>query len=159
MPTQPPLPPRQEPLTIALKGLRVVIPTAALVLLALVLAPGLAYLVLPGGASQALEKGPVPLLVPPVPLLSSAPMTLPVLAMVLPGKLPPPGPNQLRAGKCNAKGAEVELSGGCWLQTTTPPPCPEGIQWEHEGKCWRPVAEAKPVPTTGEPRSAGVAGP
>jgi hypothetical protein len=140
-----------------MKGLKVVIPTAAIVFVALAITPGLAYLVVPKGAP--LEAGPAPLPVPQVPLLSSTPAALPMLAMALPGKLPPPGPNQLRAGQCDPERAQVEINNGCWVRTETPPPCPKGKQWEHEGRCWLPVAEAKPVPTTGEPRTAGIADP
>lgn len=65
-------------------------------------------------------------------------------------KIPPePGPNQKRAGTCNPKAAQVEINGGCWVQTQTPPPCPEGVQWEHEGHCWLPVAPAARSPTSG----------
>lgn len=60
-----------------------------------------------------------------------------------------PGPNQKRAGSCNPKAAQVEINGGCWVKTETPPPCPEGVQWEHEGRCWLPVAPAARVPTSG----------
>jgi hypothetical protein len=74
------------------------------------------------------------------------------------GTLPSPGPNQKRASRCNPKAAQEAINGGCWVQTKTPPPCPEGLQWEHEKKCWLPVAEAKPVPQSGEPQMVNVAG-
>lgn len=154
----PPPPPRQLVLSLLIERLHLKVPQwVGIVILAVALPTGIwAGL----GDSRGLPPlAPVPAPVPHVPLLSSTPAALPVLTMVLPGTLPPPGPNQLRAGKCNARGAEVELNGGCWLKTETPPPCPEGIQWEHEGRCWRPVALAKPVPTTGEPRPAPVAAP
>jgi hypothetical protein len=73
------------------------------------------------------------------------------------GAIPSPGPNQKR--KCDPDRAEQEINGGCWVETTTPPPCPRGKQWEHEGRCWLPVAEAKPVPTSGGSSSPGVADP
>jgi hypothetical protein len=154
----PPPPPRQLVLSLAIERLRLVVPPwIGVVILAVALPTGLWAAL---GDSRGLPPiAPVPAPAPQVPLLSSAPAALPVLAMATVGTLPPPGPNQLRAGKCNPRGAEVEINGGCWLKTETPPPCPEGIQWEHDGRCWRPVAEAKPVPTTGEPRHAGVADP
>jgi hypothetical protein len=97
----------------------------------------------------------------PVPLLESTPALtdggIP-LRLVL-ASIPPPGPNQLRAGQCDPDRAQKELNGGCWVKTETPPPCPRGKQWEHEGRCWLPVAPAKPVPTSGEARPLGVAGP
>lgn len=138
--------------------LRLHIPRGAFVAVLLVLVPSGAWVAL-GDSRGAPPVGPVPAPVPQVPLLSSTPAALPVLAMVLPGTLPPPGPNQIRAGKCDKRAAEVELNGGCWIKTETPPPCPEGIQWEHAGRCWRPVAPAARAPTTGEPRTAPVADP
>jgi hypothetical protein len=75
------------------------------------------------------------------------------------GHLPSPGPNQKRTGRCDTEAAEVEINGGCWIKTEKAPPCTMGKLWEHEGRCWRPVAEAKPAPTTGEPRPRGVATP
>lgn len=154
MPTPPPQ--RAEPLTIAVKGLKVVIPTAVIISVTIFLTPGLAYLVVPTAPPPA---GPVPLPGPQVPLLSSTPALMPALTMALPGTLPPPGPNQLRAGKCDERGSEVAINGGCWVATDKKPPCPDGIQWEYEKRCWRPVAEIKPVPTTGEVRVPGVANP
>lgn len=82
----------------------------------------------------------------PVPFLSSTPEGRP--GSVLAG-IPPPGPNQRRAGDCDADRAQVEINGGCWVETKTKPPCPDGKQWEHEGRCWLPVAPAARVPTTG----------
>lgn len=60
-----------------------------------------------------------------------------------------PGPNQKRAGSCKPERSEVEINGGCWVQTTHPLPCPAGVQWEHEGRCWLPVAPAARAPTSG----------
>lgn len=100
--------------------------------------------------------GPIPLPVPAQEWTTEARgWSLPVLL----GTIPPPGPNQKRAGKCNPKAAQVEIRGGCWVQTTTPRPCPEGVQWEHDdGRCYLPVAEAKPVPQSGEPQVVNIAG-
>ncbi len=151
-------PPRQLALSLLIERLHLKVPQwAGLVALAVLLPSG-AWMAL-GDSKGMPPTGPVPAPVPQVPLLSSAPAAFPVLARALPGALPPPGPNQLRAGKCNKNGAEVELNGGCWLQTTTEPPCPRGIQWEHEGKCWRPVAPTARMPTTGEPSTQPVASP
>lgn len=80
------------------------------------------------------------------------------VAAALTGALPSPGPNQKRSGQCVAKLAQVELNGGCWVETKTPPPCPDGYQWEHAGTCWLPVAHAMPVPTSGDVPPATVAG-
>lgn len=136
-----------------LKSVRLVVPVAVI----------FAVLGIPAATLVAIttpEQGPLPLPTPQVPLLSTTPSgPLQVFAASLPGKLPSPGPNQKRSGTCDPERAQVELSGGCWVATETPPPCPRAKQWEHEGKCWLPVAEAKPVPTSGEPRSAGVAEP
>lgn len=97
----------------------------------------------------------------PVPLLETTPTTDAgaIAARFIPGKLPPPGPNQLRAGKCDPEQSHVEINGGCWVKTERPPPCPRGKQWEHEGRCWLPVAPAKQLPQSGEPRPRGVADP
>jgi len=81
------------------------------------------------------------------------------VASALPGRLPTPGPNQLRAGQCDPDRSEKEVNGGCWVKTEKPPPCPRGKQWEHEGACWLPVAHAKPVPTSGGGEARGVAEP
>lgn len=104
--------------------------------------------------------GPVEPLEAPVPMqewttADAGPLVLPLVA----GHLPPPGPNQLRAGKCDKDMSQEEINGGCWVATTKKPPCPTGKQWEHNGMCWLPVAPAKPSPTTGEPRTRGVATP
>jgi hypothetical protein len=61
--------------------------------------------------------------------------------------LPSPGPNQKT--ECDSERSEVRLNGGCWVKTEKPPPCPPGKQWEHEGRCWLPVAPAARVPTSG----------
>jgi hypothetical protein len=154
-----PLPPsRKLVLSLIIEKLHLRVPQwVGLVVLALLIPSG-AWMAL-GDSRGAPPTGPLPVPVPQVPLLSSTPSQLPALAMVLPGSLPPPGPNQLRSGKCDKRAAHVERSGGCWVKTETPPPCPVGIQWEHEGRCWLPVAEAKPMPTTGEPRTTPVAAP
>lgn len=103
------------------------------------------------------KAGPIPLPVPAQEWTTEARGWAPM--EVLFGTIPRPGPNQKRAGKCNPKAAQVEINGGCWVQTTTPKPCPEGIQWEHDdGRCYLPVAEAKPVPQSGEPHLVNVAG-
>lgn len=96
----------------------------------------------------------------PVPMQESTPTAdAGALRQVVLGRLPPPGPNQLRAGQCDPDQAQVEINGGCWLETKKPPPCPRGKLWEHEGRCWIPVAQAKPVPQSGEARPRGVAEP
>jgi hypothetical protein len=154
-----PTPPaKQLVLSLLVKDLRVNVPQwVGLVVLAVALPTGV-WMSL-GDFRTPSPAGPIPAPVPQVPLLSSTPTPLAALSMALPGALPPPGPNQIRAGKCDKRAAQVEISGGCWVKTETPPPCPEGIQWEHKGRCWLPVAEAKPVPTTGEPTPQPVAAP
>lgn len=153
-----PPPPREFVLSLIVRDLRVRVPRwVGLIVLTLALPTGLWAAL--GDSRSIPPLGPIPTPGPQVPLLTATPAVLPVLAMALPGKLPPPGPNQLRAGKCDKRAAAVEVNGGCWLKTETPPPCPEGIQWEHEGRCWLPLAAAKPMPTTGEPRTAPVAAP
>ena len=152
-----PNPPPAKPLLLSLliERLRLDVPQWAVVLA--ILTPGGAWMAL-GDSRTSSPTGPVPAPVPQVPLLSTTPAALSHVPQMWVSALPRPGPNQLRAGKCDKRAAHVELNGGCWIKTETPRPCPEGIQWEHDGKCWLPVAEARPVPTTGEPRAAPVAG-
>lgn len=95
----------------------------------------------------------------PVPMQEWTTADAGTLLPLMAGHLPPPGPNQLRAGKCDKDMSQEEINGGCWVATTKKPPCPTGKQWEHNGMCWLPVAPAKPTPTTGEPRPRGVATP
>lgn len=88
---------------------------------------------------------------PPAPPCESAQsrntVTLPLLKAVL-GNLPPPMPNQLKAGRCDPDRAEEELEGGCWIRTKTKPNphCPAGKQWEYEGACYVPVMDKQPRP-------------
>lgn len=143
---------RPSALVLSTSALKVHIPLAMVVWLGVICASR--------AVAPTLEAGPVPLPVPQVPLQETTPAgSLPVLAAALPGSLPSPGPNQKRAGKCDQERSQVELAGGCWVKTDHPLPCPRGKQWEHEGRCWLPVAEAKPVPTSGEGRPLGVADP
>jgi hypothetical protein len=107
---------------------------------------------------------PAPLPAPP-PLDGALPLqqwttggNLGVIASALPGAIPRPGPNQKRSGQCDPGRSEVEIRGGCWVKTEHPLPCPDGKQWEHDGRCYLPVAHAKPVPTTGEIHPGNVAG-
>lgn len=126
-----------------------------IILLSVLIPTGAQTLLMP--KVNSLPRGPMPLPVPPLAETTEIHGWNP-LAEVL-NTIPPPGPNQKRAGKCNPKAAQVEINGGCWVKTETPRPCPEGIQWEHEdGRCYLPVAEAKPVPQSGEPRLVNVAG-
>jgi hypothetical protein len=114
----------------------------------------------PAQAEVALEA--------PVPLqewtADAGVIVLPTMKVVI-GKLPSPGPNQIKESrKCEAPAQFKE--GGCWLPIAgEQPPCDPaaGRQrklWPDKGMCWFPVAEARPPPTTGEPRRhGGVAGP
>lgn len=128
----------------------------AVLIIASLVAAALVFAVVPGRRAAPSE----PELDAPVPMQEATPTADagPIIHIVL-GKLPPPGPNQLRSGQCDPEQAQVEINGGCWLKTEKPPPCPRGKLWEHEGRCWIPVAQAKPVPQSGEPRPRGVAGP
>lgn len=121
----------------------------------------LAFAVLiPLGGTALLRPGrpPLPSAVPEVPPLDWTTDGGPMATRQVLAGFPGPGPNQKRAGHCDPERAQVEINGGCWVETKTPPPCPMGKQWEHEGRCWLPVAEAKPIPTTGEPLPVNVAG-
>lgn len=118
----------------------------------------LALLVLP---SQLQSPGlPLPAPVPQVPLQAVSVGAVPhAFASVVQGGLPSPGPNQKRSGQCDGDQAQEEINGGCWVATNKPPPCPRGKLWEHEGKCWTPVAVLPRVPTSGELRPTPVAEP
>lgn len=144
-----PLPPTGN-LVLSLIGgrLRVHVPVVAVMgLAALVLVP-----------AQLSEHLPVPAPVPQVPLQASSVGTVPqVIASVVHTGLPLPGPNQKTAEDCNPAHFEVH-NGGCWLETKKAPPCPKG-QWEHERRCWFPVAHAARTPTSGEPHRVPVAEP
>lgn len=136
------------------------------------LAGGRVHIVAPGAVvlgalavwlvpSQLQSPGlPLPAPVPQVPLQTASVGAVPhVLASVTVGRLPPPGPNQKRSGQCDEEQAQVELNGGCWVATERPPPCPRGKLWEHEGKCWTPVAVLPREPTSGDARYGNVAEP
>ena len=121
----------------------------------------LVLLIAPSQADRLIRVapvGPTPLPVPAQEHTTRA-VNWPSPAGVL-GVIPEPGPNQVRAGKCNAKRSEVAINGGCWVRTEHPRPCPEGYQWEHEkdGRCYLPVADAKPVPQAAEPFRVNIAG-
>ena len=108
---------------------------------------------------------PPPPLEAPVPLQDSTPTAdAGAIAMrLVPGKLPPPGPNQIQEpGKCPWPAKFI--NGGCWMSSgDVLPPCesPDKSKklWAHENKCWTPYAEAKPTPQSGEPKPRGVAEP
>lgn len=100
----------------------------------------------------------------PVPIQEFTPadagvIVLPTMRVVI-GRLPSPGPNQKKPEHCDPELGEEAINNGCWMRTDVPPPCPRGKLWEHRDACWRPVAYAKPPPTSGDPRRpGGVAGP
>jgi hypothetical protein len=134
--------------------LRLVVPPAALFVLALCM---------PGGAMLLMHEAaaPVPLprpSMPPQEWTTDVPRGFSALGMHL-QVLPLPGPNQKRSGECDPDQAQVEINGGCWVETKRPPPCPSMKLWEHSGKCWLPVAHAARLPTSGEPRNPSVAEP
>lgn len=125
--------------------------------------------ILAGGAIVSLcepgaKEAAQPPMEAPVPLQEGTPAADagPVLKAVL-GKLPPPGPNQVKdAGKC--RWPAQFLDGGCWMAVADEkPPCtsPDGTAraWPHDGRCWVRYLEAKPVPQSGDPRHRGVAEP
>lgn len=91
-------------------------------------------------------------------------LVLPAIRVVILG-LPKPGPNQItKLEKCRPPAKFRD--GGCWLAIADevppcdPPPGQPRNLWAEDKRCWFPVAEAKPPPTSGEPRRpGGVAGP
>ncbi len=117
------------------------------------------------GATDAGPVLPSPL-EPSVPLQEWTVDAGPVFASVsvLLNGLPAPGPNQIRRAEFCEMPARP-LGGGCWLPIAdeTPPcdPAP-GKQrklWPYEERCWFPVSQAKPTPTSGESRPAAFANP
>ena len=97
--------------------------------------------------------------VPTLP--QSTPASAPeVVGRAILGKTIPEQPFPTQITKCDSRMAQVEIRGGCWVKTETPPPCPEGYQWEWGKACWLPVLKAARVPTTGDPEiPVGVSGP
>lgn len=156
-----PPPPHQIALSFVVERLKVVVPPAALLAILVLTVPSAAvWTGLLSWPEPAGLPAPTPAR-PHVPLQEATTDALPGLAAALrsiPATLPDPGPNQKRAGQCDPEQAQVELNGGCWVQTNTPPPCPRGKQWEHARACWLPVAYARPLPTTGELHPGNVAG-
>ncbi len=108
--------------------------------------------------TRAAPGGSAVQLVPPLDFTTDAGRAASQVQRAVFGSLPGPGPNQKRAGECLADAAQVEINGGCWVETKMKPPCPVKYQWEHEGKCWLPVAHAAPVPTSGGSYPANIAG-
>lgn len=94
----------------------------------------------------------------PVHLEEAATVSVPLLDLVQ-GNLPPPMPNQLRAGKCDPDRAEEPIEGGCWIRTKTRPTCatgqpcacPTGKQWYYQGACYVPVMERASRPGVADP--------
>jgi hypothetical protein len=99
-------------------------------------------------AQEEAFEAPVPVEAWPV----DAGATPPVLAVL------PKVPGQ-KMGRCDPDLGEIELFGGCWMETKVPPPCPKGKLYTHEGKCWRPIPRAERTPTSGNRRPGGVAEP
>jgi len=62
-----------------------------------------------------------------------------------------PMPNKPFEGQkkppCDAKRAEVELHGGCWMEIARRPPCSEGAA-EYQGKCYVAVGTVPRAPTS-----------
>lgn len=165
-PNTPPPPQRAEPFTLVLKGLKVVVPPAGIVAIAVLLTPGLAYMVIPGGTATTLEHGPIPAPVPQVPLQGWTTDVRMSLLPVVSGALGwPSGPldGQITtASQC--KWPNQMRRGACWIQVgNVKPPCksPNGDAplYEDAGACWAPVLRAARSPTTGDPGTLPVAAP
>lgn len=111
------------------------------------------------GSSQPAPAPPSPL-GPMVPLLeASVDAGVPAFASFVLGRLPRPGPNQRLEGDCEPRRSQVAINGGCWVQTNHPLPCPEGVQWEHDGRCYLPVGPTVRPPSAGEPSPLTIADP
>lgn len=117
-----------------------------------------AILVPTTGANLAREfLLPQPAVLPGVPSLSwtvdGSRYSPPTLAF-LPGELPSPGPNQIKKPDACEPPAKFRR-GGCWLivgdekPPCDPPPGKPRRLWPDDDRCWLPVAEARPPPTSG----------
>lgn len=156
-------PPYQPPLSAVVREILHVSATPffarALVTIAALVVVGAPVALSTSGSTQPLPPPPSPL-DPTVPLLeASIDAGVPGFASILLGRLPKPGPNQKRAGECDPGRSQVELNGGCWVETTHPLPCPDGKQWEHEGRCYLPVGPTVRPPTTGDLPPLSIADP
>lgn len=49
--------------------------------------------------------------------------------------------------KCDKAEDETNINGGCYIAVDRKPPCLPR-QFEHDGKCWRPVKLAEQPPTS-----------
>jgi hypothetical protein len=151
----PPMRPLALAIVVSLKDLRIVVPLAAVAVLALALAPTSLALLL---SSPGVQRQPV---APPQEYTASTAPALASLASLLPGGLPLPDPRQ-RKPPCVEEMGEEEYTGVCWIRLDVRPPCPEGRAWERSGKCYARVLEVKPAPrepTSGERRPLGIAEP
>lgn len=162
-PSNPPPPLRPVAFSLSIYRLRLVVPAIAVVVLAVGAVPGVLYV---------FTHPPSPLPTPQVPLEQTAlpqgwtaSSMGPVLAAVLPGRLPPPDPRQLKPPCAAAVGQEA-INGYCWLRLDVKPrrdanpPCPEEYgAFEHNGKCYAAVLKAAQPPTSGEPQQRAVADP
>jgi hypothetical protein len=81
---------------------------------------------------------------------------MPLVSILIPGKLPPPDPRQRRP-PCDPD-LHVEMEKACWVPLDVKP-CPAGKAVMHEGRCFAPAMRAERTPTTGEPRAPTVASP
>jgi hypothetical protein len=157
-------PPYQPPLSAVVREILHVSATPlfarALVTIVALLVVGAPVALSTSGSTKPMPPPPSPL-EPAVPLLeASVDAGVPWFASIILGKFPKaPGPNQKREGQCDPRRSEVVINGGCWVETTHTLPCPEGVQFEHEGRCYLPVGPTVRPPTTGDLPPLSIADP
>lgn len=151
--SKPPPPLRPLAVSIVLSELKIIVPVAAVAVLAVALVPGLAVLLQP------------PLNLPAEPKeqrwTAGTASVASLVPSALQGALPPPDPRQ-RKPPCALDMGEEESGGVCWIRLDVEPPCPQGKAWERGGKCYARVLEVKAMPrepTSGEGRPLGIADP
>lgn len=157
LPIPPPL--RPQSIVIAVKDLRARVPVAAVVALAVLVSPGLAYLVAPNPADAASTVQQSVVITPEQNFTAGAGMATFALASVR-GALPPPDPRQ-KVAPCDTDVGEEEIGGVCWIRLAVDK-CNAQKAYPHNGKCyWRALRPEKLPrnPTSGEPRPLGIADP
>ncbi len=53
---------------------------------------------------------------------------------------------------CHPEGDEETINGGCWIRTKSSAPCPANT-YEHSGRCYYPVGDTPPTPSTADERN------
>lgn len=141
-----------------LKSVRLVVPVAAILGVLAILSATLVAISKPEQAARfvAPDADPAWAVGARVPVFAA-------LGAVAIEELPAPSPRQRLKPNCDPD-LERELRGACWVPVDVKP-CPRGKAYlndkgpDADGKCYARGMRAEPVPTSGEPRPAGMAEP